>query len=345
VDVHEGLESFKELVPYLKPQWQRFITEYDFSEVSNGGWPYSGSAAPKRRDWGRDGYTPFLGQNYLDLMQEHLFDELSTEIAILNIIVHFSGVQAWYEFMAALAAAYNDYQIEHWLDKEPRLRGSVHIVAHDPAMAAREIDRVGGHPQMVQVLLPTVVDRQYGDPQYDPIYAAAVRNRLVIALHHGTVTKTALGYPRYWIEWHTLAQPQGMMSQLTSMLANGVFDKFPEIKVVALEAGFTWVPFLMSRLDRQYAQYRHEIPWVTKLPSEHLRDHVRFATQPMEELSAEYLMRVLDMMGGDDLLLFSSDYPHNDADNPAETLPKGLPDSTLRKILAGNAIATYPKLV
>ena len=89
------------------------------------------------------------------------------------------GAQGWYEQAAAMASAYNDWQIEHWLDQEPRLRGSVHVVAHDPSRRRARSTVSAGHPQIVQVFLPVVTDRQYGDPMYHPIYEAAVRNDLV----------------------------------------------------------------------------------------------------------------------------------------------------------------------
>ena len=49
-----------------------------------------------------------------------------------------------------------------------------------------------------------------------------------------------------------------------------------------LEAGVFWVPWLMRRLDIHYREFRSEIPWVKRLPSEHIRDNVRFATQPID---------------------------------------------------------------
>lgn len=95
-------------------------------------------------------------------------------------------------------AAYNDYQIEHWLESDARLRGSVHVVGHTPQDAPHDIDRVAEHPQIVQVFLPTVTDREYGDPYYHPIYEAAQRNGLAVTFHHGTHTRAAqFGFPRY----------------------------------------------------------------------------------------------------------------------------------------------------
>ena len=88
-----------------------------------------------------------------------------------------------YGLSSALAAAYNDYVAEHWLAKDKRFIGSIQINARDPEEVAREIDRMAGHPQIKQVMLPVVEDIAYGHPMYRPIFEAAERHGLVIALH------------------------------------------------------------------------------------------------------------------------------------------------------------------
>lgn len=97
-------------------------------------------------------------------------------------------------------------------------------------MAAREIDRLAEHPDVVQVFLPLINERQYGDPFYRPIFEAAAPNDLAVGFHHGSGTTTILGHPRNYIEWHTLAAPQSAMGQLTSLLFKGVSDLFRELR-------------------------------------------------------------------------------------------------------------------
>ena len=113
--------------------------------------------------------------------------------------------------------------------------GSVHVNCHDPIGAAREIDRLGGHPRMAQAIL-YIGDKAWGDPFYLPIFEAAVRNNLPVGMHHSENSPTALGFHRYYVEWHTLV-PQVFMSELVSLMFNGVFDRFPELKVVMIEGG------------------------------------------------------------------------------------------------------------
>jgi predicted TIM-barrel fold metal-dependent hydrolase len=343
-DVHEGLLSRNQLLPYLAPIWQRVVTDYTPSPPNIPyAFPYGVPSPGKlaRLEWIEPGVAP---GSTLDQLQRQLLDGEGVSVAILNGNFHPSALQGSYEFAAALAAAYNDWQIEEWLEKEPRLRGSVHVVAHDPQLAAREIDRVGAHPQIVQVFLPLVHDRQYGDPMYRPIFEAAVRHDLVVTMHHGGHTETVLGYPRTFIEWHTLAAPHAGQAQLLSLICNGVFDRFPTLKVALLETGVAWLPWFMWRLDQQYREVRVEVPWVKRLPSEHIRESVRIATQPLADVKPQQFARLIEETESQDVFVFATDWPHYDADSVDAVLPKTLPEELGRRIRYENAVATYPRL-
>jgi predicted TIM-barrel fold metal-dependent hydrolase len=344
-DVHEYLRSGEDLLPYLSAHWQRYLTQYGWNHATfPTALPYvppSDSGVMGRGNWVLPDGT--MGTD-LDALRRHLFDEECVSHAILDGFFHVSAQRGQYEFTAALAAAYNDWQIEHWLDKEPRLFGSVHVVADDPAAAAREIDRVAAHPQIVQVFLPTVADRQYGDPAYRPIFEAAVRNDLVVALHHGPHTPTLFGYPRYYIEFHTLAAPQAGIGQLTSIVCNGLFDRYEDLKVVLLETGVAWVPWFMWRLDQQYRELRIEVPWVKRMPSTHLRERVRIATQPMSDVKAVDFVRLVEMTESEEMFVFSSDYPHYDADSIERVMSPAIPEGLRRRVRYQNALETFPRL-
>ena len=133
-------------------------------------------------------------------------------------------------------------------------------------------------------------------------------------------------------------------NQLQSLISEGVFAKFPGLKLVAIESGLTWLSGFIWRADKTWKGVRAEVPWVTRAPSEIIRDHVRFTVQPIDapdELAA--IMRLIEHLESDELFLFSTDYPHwqFDGDN---ALPSGLSETVRQKILYGNALATYPRL-
>ncbi len=135
------------------------------------------------------------GSSY-ELMREQLLDEHNVEYAILTGFFYPTEMRVQPEFATALAAAYNDWLLENWLAKDERFRGCVCVVAQEPEAAAREIDRVGAHPRVVQVMLPAIPHDVLGRSFYHPIFEAAVRNNLTIAFHQGSSTATAVGLHR-----------------------------------------------------------------------------------------------------------------------------------------------------
>jgi predicted TIM-barrel fold metal-dependent hydrolase len=341
-DVHETPPGFpsEALIPYVDPHWQRFLKR------EGGLWmgepepsTYAAPVASGREDWRDDGKP--AGRS-VESLRHHLLEGEGVDIAILNgPNFHPASMPSDPEFAAALASAYNDLQIEQFVEKDDRLRGSVQVGA-EPALAAREIDRVGGHPRIVQVSLPLIADKQWGDPMYRPIFQAAVRNDLIVAFHHGPETRTLLGFPRYFIEWHTLAAPGCAQNQIVSLVFNGVFDELPDLKVVMLESGVGWVPWLIGRMDQQYRELRANVPWVKRLPSEHIKDSVRIATQPITEVTAKEFERLVGLSGIEGVFLFATDFPHYDADS--QSVLSGLSDELLDRIRWRNAVETYPRL-
>jgi uncharacterized protein len=344
-DVHESISSTEELVPYLDSHWQRYITDYGWKHINfPSALPYVVPVAnkgPFRKNWV---LSNGAAATTVQSLREHLFDGEGVSLAILNGFFYPSSIAGNYELAAALASAYNDWQIKHWLNEDSRLRGSIQIAVDDIQLAVREIERVADHPQIVQVFLSLSTERQWGDPRYHPIYEAAARHNLAVAFHHSQATQTLLGYPRHYIEWHTLAAPQAAMNQITSLIFNGVFQKFPDLTAVFLECGVAWLPWLMWRADQQYREVRVDVPWLKRMPSEYMRDNIRISTQPMSDVKPQYFMKLVEWTESERMFMFSTDYPHYDADSAKHVLPKILPDRLRYRIRYQNAIESYPRL-
>src|SRR5262249_48166025 len=124
---------------------------------------------------------------------------------------------------------------------------------------------------------------------------------------------------------------------ITSLLVHGVFEKYPDCRVIVKEYGIAWLPWLMWRLDQEYDRLREESPWVRRWPSEYIHDHVKLSTQPIEEgLTNDDLAGLLEMVDGvEDLLCFSSDYPHGTMDDPGY-VARVLPSRWHRKVFLEN---------
>jgi predicted TIM-barrel fold metal-dependent hydrolase len=133
-----------------------------------------------------------------------------------------------------------------------------------------------------------------------------------------------------------------MQAQVTSFVFEGVFERFPGLKIVLIEGGTAWLPSLMWRMDRAWEQLRDEVPHVRRPPSAYVREHAWLTTQPMEEPPVRaHFLQFLDQLGMDDRLMFATDYPHWDFDAPDQAIPVRLPEELERKIMAENARALY----
>jgi hypothetical protein len=154
---------------------------------------------------------------------------------------------------------------------------------------------------------------------------------------------TPVGWPTTFTEEY-VNQATAFQSQLTSLIAEGVFAKFPTLTVVLMESGVSWLPAWMWRLTKFWKGLRSEIPWVSDPPASIVRDRVRLTLQPFDAPpDAASVTRLMEHIGSDEMLLFSTDYPHWQYDGDA-ALPPGLPQSAARKMMVDNPLATYPRL-
>jgi predicted TIM-barrel fold metal-dependent hydrolase len=131
--------------------------------------------------------------------------------------------------------------------------------------------------------------------------------------------------------------PQYYMAQVASMVLNGVFEKFNRLRVMLVEGGISWLPHLLWRMDAEYKGLRHQAPFLKRMPSAYVREHVRLTTQPIEEPEkAGQLNQIFEMIHGEEILMYASDFPHWDFDEPRK-LPRSLGENTLRRIFHDNA--------
>jgi predicted TIM-barrel fold metal-dependent hydrolase len=338
-DVHAAPPSIAALHPYLEPHWSEFATETGFiaPTVPAAAYP-PGVAVTTDPRWTAGGATPARD---LATVQRDVLDPLGIGNAVLNCWWGVDSVRHP-DYAAGLARALNDWMIAEWLERDDRLRGSIVMPAHDPASAAREIDRVGGHPGVVQGLLPVRSSRLYGQRVWHPMFEALTRNDLVAGIHYGGQgdgPPSPTGWPSWFLEEYVSAI-QGYHAQVTSLVAEGTFQKFPSLRVSLLEGGFTWLPSLMWRLDKEWKGLRRDIPWVREPPSKTLRERVRVSVQPLDAGPVRDLARVIEWIGSDDMLMFSTDYPHGHGQDLALLL-SAMPKSSHPKLMSENARAQY----
>jgi uncharacterized protein len=339
-DIHNVVPSHHALMPFLSDHWRDYVSQTSFKGPVDT--PYPPNAPTSARPGGAPPDGGPAGSS-LALVREQALDAWGTEIGILTCAYAIESVHNP-DAAAAMASAVNDWQVAEWLEQEPRLRASLVVPVQQPAMAAREIERRGDHPGIVQVFLPVHTKELYGSRVYYPLFDAIAAHDLVVGLHFGGAPgypPTASGWPSYYIEEYVGAASI-FQSQILNMIVEGLFDRYPNLRVALIEGGFTWMPSLMWRMDKEWKGLRREVPWNRMLPSEYVRRHMRLTLQPLDEPpDAAAMLEVIEQLGSDELLMFSTDYPHYHFDSPDEALPAGLPDDLRRKILAENARAFY----
>ncbi|MFN8488450.1 MAG: amidohydrolase family protein [Caldilineaceae bacterium] len=339
-DIHNELPSLQTLYPYLPEHWVAYCNESAFVGPDANDYPKGAPTTARPETKPASGNPP--GSD-LALLREQTLDAWNAEVGILNCAYRVTSVHNQ-DLAASLATAINRWQIDEWLDKEPRLRASIVVPSQNPLLAAQEIERVGDHPGFVQVILPVRSEAPYGNRRYDPIYEAATRHNLVVGIHYGGapgLPSTPAGWALTYLEEYA-GMAQVFQSQVISLIIEGAFDRFPGLRVVLIEGGWTWLPSLMWRIDKEWKGLRHNTPWVKRLPSEYMREHIRLTLQPVDAPpDPSHLRQIIEQIESDEMLMFSTDYPHWQFDTPDEALPLTLKEPLLGKILAENARAFY----
>lgn len=249
------------------------------------------------------------------------------------------------DLVLALANGYIDYMLDNVADPALGLYTMPIVPWQDPELGAELVERVAGHPAVVGVCMTTSGPNvPLGDRIYDPIYEAAQRHRLPVVFHGspGITLVNGTGYAdgfQRLIEAHSLGFSVANMVQLTSLLMQGIPERFPDLRFVFQESGVFWVPMMMFRLDEYYLKRRDEAPLLNDLPSRYVLDRFYFGTQPIEApRNPKYLESVFEMANGYEHFLFASDYPHFDYDDPTAILKLPFLDQDQKaNVLARNA--------
>jgi uncharacterized protein len=343
-DIHPMLRSLDGLHPYLATRWREHLQTYGNHLrqpfPTNTAYPRAARALSRQDAWPPSGGPP--GSD-LEFMRTQHLDPNGVELGVLQTLFPHSNTQRNLEFSAAMCSAINDWQLAEWIEPEPRLRASLMVPHEDPDAAVAEIDRRAGNPAFVQVVLTPRSAEPLGRKRYWPIYQAAAEYGLPIGLHSSGINgyaPTGSGWPSFFIEEnHT--HWQSMQALVTSFVMEGVFERFPKLKVVLVEGGWAWAPSLHWRLDKLWQRLRSEVPHVKRPPSEYIREHVWFTTQPMEEAEHNEDLRITCEWIGWDRLLFATDYPHWDFDDPQHAFPIQLTAAERRRVFHDNAYAAF----
>jgi predicted TIM-barrel fold metal-dependent hydrolase len=345
-DVHPTVPAISALFDYLPERWRDYCVEHGIAGLAPALYPSRAalSATPDSRVPGREPASD------PDLVRAQVLDAGPARRAILNCLYAVQPIRNE-DWACAMASAVNDWLAQRWLATDSRFRASIVVSARNPTRAAAEIERMAAHPGFVQVLLLAGSQVPLGNRAYWPIYSAAEAAGLPVGIHPGYAggnPPSPVGWPATHLAEYA-ASSLAMQSQLTSLVCEGVFEQFPELAVVLLESGVSWLPSLMWRLDKNWKGLRREVPWVAEAPSAAIRRSVRLSIAPFDgphepDRARRFVPRFLDQIGSVDMLLFASDHPHWHHGDPDELLLRWLSPDERRAVLRDNAEATYPRL-
>ncbi|GAA5019670.1 amidohydrolase family protein [Actinopolymorpha pittospori] len=338
-DTHNYWDDQSELKPFLDPRWHEHLDTLGLRRYSGGSYPRFWDDAidtrpPSGRRSGSD--VGFMGTDLLD--RHHI------AYAVLIPLTSVSGLLNL-DLANAMATAINDWQAAQWLDKDDRMRASISVATEDPVAAAAEVRRVAQDRRFVQVQFSGRPAEPMGRRRYWPIYEACAEFGIPVMSHaFGSSGQpiTGAGWASYYIEDH-VGPAISVQANIVSMIMEGVFDRFPGLRLVSVENGFAWAASLRWRMDQAFELLRSEVPHLSRRPSEYFEEHVYLATQPVEEPEKrEYFQQMLEQYPGYvDRLLFSSDYPHWDGDAPNRAVPLLRDPEARDKVLRRNARRLY----
>ena len=273
------------------------------------------------------------------------FDVLNREGLDRAVIYPTAGLAEGFiqdaDWAVVVCRAYNNMMSERYIKYNRRLNVVALLPIQDIQEAAKELRRCVKELHMVGgVIAPVGFPTPLGDRFFDPLYAEAEKLGTPLAVHGAPSRGLGFDFFRSLIEARTLSHPFAQMIALTSIILEGVPERFPKLKIASLEAGCSWLPFLMDRLDMEYKNRPHQAPLLKKKPSEYMKGgRIYYHTELWEDMLPVAIERL-----GEDLFLYASDYPHEP--DLAEAIRefearKDLSDTAKRKILSDNGKRFY----
>jgi predicted TIM-barrel fold metal-dependent hydrolase len=225
-----------------------------------------------------------------------------------------------------------------------RLKSLIVVSSRGIAESLQEIKRWAGEPWAVGIQPYFPLDYPLDHPDMNAIWEAAASTNLTI-VHHSF----ASGYPGYRDLWdnpflgRTASHPWGAMRAVAAFFGSGIMDRFPTLRYAILESGFGWLPFWAKRMDDQAVYMGTVADDLQHKPSEFMTSGRFFSSIVLHE--GPDMVRMVNELLGDGLLMFGSDYPHAESRFP-ESADKvigweGMEKASLEKLLWDNPVHCF----
>jgi predicted TIM-barrel fold metal-dependent hydrolase len=258
----------------------------------------------------------------------------------LGLFMSFLKDRQW---AVAICRAYNTWLHENFVKVSPRLKAVALLPLQDVDAAAAELRRCVRELGFSGAMLAADGPHLLGDARFTGIWEEAQRLDTMLGVHASGSHLGGAGVEMFpsFIQTHTVSHAFGQMRQITSVIFEGIPERFPDLRIAFLEAGCGWAPYWMERMDDEYAKRASEAPVLKKKPSEYVRSgKIYFSCE-----ADEWLLPQAVKLVGENQVVYASDFPHWDHSYPgsiAEIRDRGdLTDIQKRKILADNTRRLY----
>jgi uncharacterized protein len=252
------------------------------------------------------------------------------------------GMHPQAEVEVALGKAFNRWICEALLPQEPRIKGMMYLPFNDPEACVEVVEEFADKPGVIGFTVVSTRYRPVHHNSYMRLYAALQAANKPIAFHSGFHWgDESMKQTNRFLSMHALSFCYFNMIHMTNWIINGIPERFPKLKVIWVESGLAWIPFIMQRLDSEYMMRTSEAPLLKRRPSDYIRE-MYFTSQPLETSNLALTQATMEAINADTQLLFASDWPHWDFDlpNSITNLPF-LNEQSKRNILGLNAARLF----
>src|SRR5215471_14258791 len=216
------------------------------------------------------------------------------------------GMHPQDEIEAAVGRAYNRWLIERILPQDERIKGLLYLPFNSPKACVDIVNEFGTAPGVIGFTVCATRNKPVHHDSYMKLYSAIEETGKPLAFHSGF----HWGDPSFlqlnrFISMHSISFVHYSLIHLTNWVINGLPERFPGLKVVWVESGLAWVPFIMQRLDHEFMMRVCEAPMLRRPPSEYIRE-MYFTTQPLEKTNMKLLEATFHAVNAHTQLLFAS---------------------------------------
>lgn len=252
------------------------------------------------------------------------------------------GMHPQDDIEVALSRAYNKWLVERILPEDDRLKGLIYLPFNTPEACVELVQEYADTDSVIGFTVCSTRNKPVHHNNYMRLYSLIEELGKPLAFHSGF----NWGDPSFvqlnrFISMHAISFVHYSLIHLTNWIINGLPERFPKMKLLWVESGLAWIPFLMQRLDHEYQMRTCEAPMLKRLPSEYMAD-MYYTSQPLEKTNLKLLQATMEAFKAETQLLYASDWPHWDFDTPSSiaTLPF-LSEQAKRNILGNNAIECF----